>query len=241
MFFRRVVSVVMLSWKRPDNVARIVAALRRNALVDDVLVWHSHPEAPLPELEPDADLALVRTSRDLGMNARWAASVLARHDAVLMQDDDVLLSDAALRRLYEAWWHDPDVIHAIWGRNPDASGAYQFEDAAAAEAEIALTRALIFHRRHAGAFLELRERLDPAIARLAERDGEDIVFSYAVMARTGRRQRIHDLRGEVRSLPQPHAIGDAPDHRAVRTRVVRACREALGLAPAPARPDPRAG
>jgi hypothetical protein len=230
MLFRRVISVVMLSWKRPDNVARIVTALRRSPLVDDILVWNNNPDEPLAALAPDADLAVVRSSRDLGMNTRWAGAALARHEAVLMQDDDVVLSEAALRALHDAWWHDPDVLHGLWGRNPNRDGEYDYEDAEG-DAEIALTRALLFHRRHAAAALELRDRLAPEIARLAERDGEDVVFSYGVFTRTGRRQRIHaGLRSQVRPLPQPHAIGDTPGHRELRTRVMRACREAVGLA-----------
>jgi hypothetical protein len=236
MFFRRCLSAVMLSFRRPANVERIVASLRRSELVDDILVWNNAVDEPLAGLHPDADLALVRSSRDLGMHTRWAASLLARQEAVLMQDDDVLLEPPALRALFDAWWRDPDVIHAVWGRNPGPRGEYAAEDAEG-EAEIALTRAMVFHRRHAGAALELAACLEPGVARLAERDGEDILFSYGVMRRTGRRQRVHRLEHALRRLPQPHAIGDRPDHFAVRSELMRACRAALGIPGAAAQAD----
>ncbi len=42
-----VISVVMLSYKRPENVSTIVNELKKNKLIGEIIVWNNNPEEPL--------------------------------------------------------------------------------------------------------------------------------------------------------------------------------------------------
>ena len=86
-------SAVLLNWKRPQNVERIVAGLNASGLVDEIIVFDNSPACKLPVL---AGCTLIQADRDLGLYTRFAAGCLARNEAVLFQDDDLLFDVAAV-------------------------------------------------------------------------------------------------------------------------------------------------
>jgi hypothetical protein len=219
---RRRLSAVMLSWKRPDNVRRIVDAWQADGLVDDAIVWNNNPGTTLTH--PWA--TVVNASHDLGLYTRFAAVALARHRAVLVQDDDVLLPASTVAALHDRWRRQPRVLHGLFGRGALPDGSYGRHVVAGERAPVVLTRALLTHRDHAGRFLaaaghfaEVQRHSSP------QGNGEDIIFSFVARAVTGRRHWIHDLPHE--ELPAPDAIHqrDWADHLAHRTRVLHAAQE----------------
>lgn len=216
---------VVLNWKRPDNVARIVASWRESGLIDEAIVWNNNPDA---WLALDGWARVVNTSHNHGLYTRFAAACLSTNECVLIQDDDVIVPTDSIAALRHAWRRDPDVLHGVFGRLPDAFGLYTVRDAPEGEVPIVLTRALLTHRRHAADFFVFA----PALASVQrdarpEGNGEDIIFSYAVMRRSGRLNRVHAV--PVVELPDPHAINllDRDDHLAHRTRLMRACQGQL--------------
>lgn len=229
------ISGVVLSWNRPDNVARIIAGWRESGAIDEAIVWNNNPEVPLAL---DGWARVINASHDLGLYTRFAAACLARNECVLIQDDDLSLPTKSITTLREAWRRDPDILHGIFGRIPDALGRYQIEDRFDSSVPIVLTRALLAHRRHAARFFEFAAAFE-ALQRDGQPygHGEDIIFSYAVMGLSGRLNRVH--RVPVVELPSPDAINlrNRGEHLSHRTRVMRACIAELLAAPPGARPE----
>ena len=214
------VSAVILNWKRPANVIRIVSALQQTSLVSEVIVWNNNPAAPFHH----AGAKIVNACQDLGLYTRFAAACLVQNEAVLIQDDDLELPAESLGRLYEAWRAEPDVIHGIFGRKPRSDGSYAVNIRGNADSPIVLTRALIVHRRYAAEFFRVAPRFSELQRRgLPVGNGEDIIFSYMVRHQSGRMNRTHDV--PVIDLPAPHPIHgrDSRAHVAHRTRLLRAC------------------
>jgi len=212
---------VMLNWRRPGNVARILAGWRAGRLVTEAIVWNNNPAAPLPRHDW---ASVIQSPRNMGLYPRFAVALLARHDCVLIQDDDLELPDETLEALHEAWQRDPEVIHGIFGREPKPDGSYARPLRGDKEAPIVLTRALIVRREYMADFFHLAYR--PEIIEVQRRsrppgNGEDILLSYAVRLATGRLNRLHGL--PVRELPAPHAIESLPGHWPHRTRLLRTC------------------
>lgn len=230
------VSAVVLSWRRPDNVRRIVDGWRADGLVDEAIVWNNNPDAPFTH-----DWAtVVNSSSDLGLYTRFAAVALARHPAVLVQDDDLLLPSATLAGLLEAWSAQPRILHGLFGRGARPDGSYGRAIRGDATAPIVLTRALVTHQRHAARFFHAAPHFaDVQATSSPYGNGEDIIFSYAVRRWSGRRHRVHDLPCE--ELPADHAIHgrDWPAHVAHRTRLMQACEAWLDAPPTPPRPAVR--
>jgi len=212
-------SVVILNWKRPDNLARIVIDLQRSGLTDDLLVWNNNSASPL-KLE---QASVINASRDMGLYTRFAAACLARHEAVLIQDDDLVVPLDSLRYLYNAWMREPDILHGIFGRAAKPDGSYARDIRGDSEAPIILTRALIAHRSHAAQFfVHLPEFMHLLQMGCPVGNGEDIVFSYVARRTAGRLHRVHRL--TVEELPAPDPIHGRHwlRHVAHRTAVMQA-------------------
>jgi UDP:flavonoid glycosyltransferase YjiC (YdhE family) len=217
-------TAVILNWARPENVLRIVNAWQSGGQVAEAIVWNNCADRALTH-----DWArTINAGQDMGLYSRFAAACLARHDAVLIQDDDLELPAPSLAALIEAWRADPDIIHGVFGRAPKPDGSYARRINGDAEAPIILTRALIVHRRHLSRFFAVAPSFE-AVQRHAKPsgNGEDILFSYVVRQASGRLHRTHAV--AVNELPAPDPIhrrnGDA--HQAHRTRMLRGCEDWL--------------
>lgn len=212
---------VLLNWKRPDNVSRILVSWQAAGLAEGI-VWNNNPRKQLPT-HPWA--RVINTRSDLGLYTRFAAACLARTDCVLFQDDDIELPSISLRRLYAFWKHRPELLHGVFWRKPKDDGSYAIFGKGEQETPIVLTRVLMAHRRYAAAFFIQA----PRFARIQQGsepfgNGEDIIFSYvARLGNQGRLHRTHDL--PLTELPAPHGIHHRrlKQHMAHRTRVLRAC------------------
>jgi hypothetical protein len=223
---------VILNWKRPLNVERILHGWRVGGLVAEAIVWNNNPDAPFRH-----DWAkVVNAGQDLGLYTRFAAACLAQHACVLIQDDDLELPTDSLRQLYAAWQRDPEVLHGIFGRGPKPDGSYAQNLLGDMEVPIVLTRMLLASRHYAAQFFEVAPTFDRI-----QRDGspigngEDILFSYVVRRESGSLNRVHRI--PVHELPAPHSIHIRyrNAHVAHRTRLMRACEEWLSGMPHQAR------
>jgi hypothetical protein len=218
---------VLLNWKRPANVARILAGWHADGIITQAIVWNNNtdPQFALPASLP---AKVIHAEQDLGLYTRFVAACLAKHECVLIQDDDLELSVESVRRLHEAWRRDPDILHGVFGRAPKRDGSYAQNIQGNADAPVVLTRVLLSHRRYASEFFQVAPVFDEI-----QRDGrpvgngEDIIFSYVARRASGRLNRVHDI--PVHELPAPHAIHGRnwAAHVAHRTRLLRACEDWL--------------
>jgi hypothetical protein len=214
------VTGVILNWKRPTNVARILSAWQASGIVTEAIVWNNNPAATFRHQWAN----VINAALDMGLYTRFAAACLARNDCVLIQDDDLELPSESLRELVDAWHDDADIIHGVFGRAPKPDGSYARNIGGDTESPIVLTRVLVAHRRYASRFFEVA----PAFADVQQEgkpagNGEDIIFSYVALSESGRLNRVH--RVAVNELPAPHSIHGRnwKGHVAHRTRLLRAC------------------
>jgi hypothetical protein len=225
---------VLLNWKRPRNVRKIVAGWQAAGLAQGI-VWNNNPDAQLPA-HPWAQV--INTRSDMGLYTRFAAACLAHYDCVLIQDDDIALPPDSIRRLFAFWKKEPSILHGIFWRKPNSDGSYALFGKGDEETPIVLTRILMTRRLYAADFFhhlpwfaEIQKSSQPF------GNGEDIIFSYiARLGAHGRLHQTHDL--PVMELPAPHPIhqSDPQRHVAHRTKLLRACEHWLGEMQIPASP-----
>lgn len=212
---------VILNWKRPANVERIVKGWLTGGLVTEAIIWNNNPDAPLANI---TGAKVINAGQDLGLYTRFAAACLAQHECILIQDDDLELPRSALESLFAAWQADPAVIHGVFGRTPKPDGSYARNVQGDAEVPIVLTRVLLAHRRYAANFFEVAPHFaDIQSGGKPQGNGEDILFSYTAHRESGRLNRVH--RVAVTELPAPHSIHGRnwQAHLNHRTRLLRAC------------------
>lgn len=213
---------VLLNWKRPNNVRRILASWRAGGVVTAAIVFSNN--GPVK----DGWATVIQANRDCGLYSRFAAALLAKTNCVLWQDDDLLLPTMTLHKLSCEYLTYPDVLHGVFGRAPGKDGGYSGTNARGL-VPVVLTRVVMGHRRHAVNFFRYADQwatvqLDGAPGGLPH---DDILFSYgAVHTNHGRLNRVHAL--PVEELPAPHAIHARhgwDSHAAYRDKLMRTYEE----------------
>jgi len=215
-------TAIVLNWKRPQNMPRILDSLRQSELIFEIIVWNNNPDRVFTASD---DIVVINTNRDLGLNTRFAAALLAKQDAILFIDDDIVLSPEKINRLYLHWQESPEVCHAAFGRRC-GSGPYNKIDAWG-EVDVVLTKAVIVNRSICLRAAVNTLLLDDLPGR-PKGNGEDILLSYTAMAASGKLNQAHNLM--INQEPQDPKIAISkrePTHVEHRTKVLERCRSLL--------------
>ncbi|THD72496.1 MAG: hypothetical protein E7813_03790, partial [Bradyrhizobium sp.] len=100
-------SAILLSWRRPENIARIVAELRTWKRIGEIMVWNNNPDQNLTL--PGA--TIINSGRNFGCLARYGLVALADNDTIWFQDDDLLVSEAQFEKLFASYLKDAGRIY----------------------------------------------------------------------------------------------------------------------------------
>ena len=102
-----VISAVLLTWRRPENVRHIVTQLAALEFIGEILVWRNDPSVPLQLDSPKA--RILDSPENLICLGRFVAAAQATFPIVYVQDDDVLVHDVP--ELLRQFLADPARIH----------------------------------------------------------------------------------------------------------------------------------
>ena len=164
---RNHVTAILLSWKRPQNISRIVHELKRSPRVSEILLWNNDPENDL-ELP---GVKVVNSPQNYHCLARYCMVPLAENNQIWFQDDDLLIRPEQLEIIHSAYTRDPARIYGVAGRNI-VNGLYS-ADLVHGECEIVLGQAMLFHRSL------LHFAFEPLGFIPADVTEDDIIFSLA--------------------------------------------------------------
>lgn len=229
------VTVVLLHWNRLENLTRrIIPLYMAMDLVAEILVVNNNA-ADRGKICSGDKVQVIEATRDLGLDSRFAAALMAKTEAVLIQDDDLALPRQSMEALYQAWLADGERLHGCFGRVPTAENRYAYlMDQVNAFVPIVLTRVLLAGRALVPLFFSAREHRAIKSARAGyakfgtnPENGEDIIFSYAVARRFGKEHRIHQL--DVMELPTGAGAlsKDLGSFWAHRTEIMRAAQQLI--------------
>jgi len=192
--------IVLLSYRRAENIAPLVHSYLRCGWVGTVVVCNNNPEVDLaPQLgEGLPNVRLIQRPRRTrqGIRLALAAELAAEHPYLATIDDDIFFTPDQLRALFDALVDDPECVHGFQGerlprpgerptwmfKNYDYVLGYQGDDS---EVEH-LTNAYFFTREQATRAVSLAK--EHGMGELEDLgNGEDILLSAS-----GRRKpRIH--------------------------------------------------
>jgi hypothetical protein len=158
------VSAILLSWKRPTNIPRIINEILSVPFVKEVIVWNNNPKIQLDF----SNCKVINSSYNFMPFARYCAAILASEKTVLFQDDDVLFPKRSIEHAYNEYLKDRGRIYGMNGRNLD-NGKYNL-NSVIGECDIVLGQFMIFSK-------ELLASVFQNILRLMPFDrGDDIAF-----------------------------------------------------------------
>lgn len=230
------ISVISLHWDRTENTHKIIESLKGSDLVDDVIVWNNNHKKVFHSNYPW--VRVVNTSCDFGMETRYIAALLAKNDTILFIDDDNLLPQESIAKLYDAWLQEPDIIHTLDGRQPGVGNTYSSSRITSPmlpggyrESPMSLTRCTMISKKYMSKYFEvvskIREGLEE-VKSLPPMPNEDIIMSYVVMAETGKLQKVHYFPRE--ELPYGcNSICQRSGHMELRTQTMRKCHKYAGV------------
>ena len=182
--------VILLNYKRPQNLPRIVSACLRSDHLPVVYVLDNASDdslgVALEELRerwPAArELLHYRPLRaNRGSGERYSFAATLDYDAFLCIDDDIFLTPAQIDALFDAYAADTRCIHGIWGERMTIRNREIFMLNAVHGRE---TRVLIVNRVYAFG-RQQAQRACELLAELGYGDwlelgpGSDIVLSYS--------------------------------------------------------------
>jgi hypothetical protein len=191
-------AVVLLSYRRPQNIEWLVRGYLKCDFVTRVIVSNNNPDVDLTHYlrldDPRIELIQQPVRTRQGMRFSLAAERGADDPYLISPDDDIFLYPSQIETLFRGLVAEPAVPHGIRGevwRKPGSPIAYPFDPTAVGDGWVEhLTGYYAFTAEQARRCLEIYSALgwnDPN----AIGNGEDIVLSFS----GADRPRIHDIGG----------------------------------------------
>jgi len=215
------VTLVMLSWKRIDNLIAAIEEEFDGTLVSEVIVWNNNPEEDLTGRLP-ANVRLIQTNEDFGMRTRFGAALFAHNDCILLHDDDLIIPSSSIQTLHNHWKDTPEVMHGIFGATPRGDNTYGSE-VSDGVAEMVIGRCMMLHRQYCADFFTMEREMPAQEDHSAPKGQEDILMSYFVADQAGRHNKIHSL--PIQELLSNESICERPGHYEQRTEFMQMCQE----------------
>jgi len=233
------ISVVVPNWGRAYNLKRLVLpVLEQCDCVDEIIITHGRRDTAF-----DYESARCRIvhrlddgdiNRRHGLARRFVAAAAARNDTVLSLDDDIVIPESSLLALHEHYLRDPDIIHSLYGRDPDRRHRY-CDLVRNGAVTYALTGAALLPKRLADAFFEHAPLVEALVREHSEPlwNGEDLFMSLVAIKRNRRLNRAYALpRIELRvdGDGAAAAVSGGAAHLAWRSMLSQRAIRALGVA-----------
>jgi hypothetical protein len=222
---KKKMTFIIMNWKRPQMVSILVERYSTYSAIGDVVIWNNNPECSF-DVGKYGNVKVVTCKHDAGLDSRWAAGVLADQEHLLIHDDDLMLSEAALSLLFRKYLRQPHLCHGIAGRN--LHDHYNVMDAFG-RVDVVLTTCLIINRRYVRDYFE-RVALFDNLRNYGCGNGEDIVMNYVVRSITGEKNKAYPipyLNAGKDSAVSRHSVSRRPGHLSVRNEIARRCIELL--------------
>ncbi len=229
------ISAVILNWERPYNLKHIILPLLEQcSQIDEIIISHGKLDTAF-DYESERCRMVHRhdygdVNRQYGMARRFLAYEDATNEVILSLDDDIVIPESSLSALHDEFVSDPEVIHSLYGRNPDRRLRY-CDHMRFGEVTYALPNAALLPKRLGDLFFEYAPLVDGLAKHWPFWSVEDLFMSLVAIKTNRRPNRAHPLpRIDLRNGPRgvgPRAISETPGHLEDRSRFSRRAISAL--------------
>jgi len=111
-------TIVLLSYKRPQNIEPLVRSALKCSFVAKVIVCNNNPDVRMESWVgvSDSRLVLLNQKKNLGPGYRFDIAIREPGDYFCFIDDDVFLYPEQIRKLFAYLLEDPSVPHGARGQ-----------------------------------------------------------------------------------------------------------------------------
>lgn len=194
------VCAILLSYKRPQNMDRIIRNALESKYIDKIILSNNNPEVNLTEwlsLE-EYDIELINQPVPTLYTKRWEIASERDYPFFFCPDDDLFLTAEQIDYVLEALFTNPAVPHGIAGQIKCFRQGKPFldSDVVRVDSEVdVLNRCYFFSKAHIETTLRLAKEVGYSNINEA-RYMEDGLMSFSGASRP----LIHDV-GELASCP----------------------------------------
>lgn len=174
-------TVILLNWKRPNNVITIVNGLQQYSFIEEIIVSNGHPKNQLlfKHLNKVKCYNDSKLNSIYGLDLRFLRGLNAKTNKLIILDDDLLIDCNNLTKLVTVYENNPTRIVGFEGRNMDGDGHYYKAPKNSTICDIVLTRLLVCDKELCNLFFKCK----PIVENLYKEgvpygNGEDILFSF---------------------------------------------------------------
>jgi hypothetical protein len=222
----------MMSWQRPENINRILAAYQEYQNIEEIIIWNNNAQFYVSNLNL-SKVKVINCSNDFGLNTRFMGALLAINRCIIVNDDDLLLSESNINNLIKHFENDYTRIYSYEGRIPQdgqytcAIGPGRIEDIdKPTEVEIALTRATCLDRLYAAEYFKWVDVVFYDVN--INLYGEDIMMSYLASHLSGKKPLVLPIPDKAGYIELPSSLdiklSTRPNFIEQRTNLIKRCK-----------------
>lgn len=224
------ISVVILNWKRPDNIVdHILPKLVNYKLVSEIIISHGNSKTyfQTPEFNIVKHYQDEKLNTNLGVALRFLRSCDAKNDCILIIDDDMLPSENYVNRMYKEYKKNPNVVIGSEKRYVSASKGYSVKSFSPDDQQIVLTQILMTNKTMCKNFMNEKSKMnDFALKAKPVWNGEDILFNLIYIKNYNKTPIYLKPNGDdVTKLKTNNAISSDAGHYEYREQFSKAALE----------------
>jgi hypothetical protein len=206
-------SLIILNFKRPDNVIKIINNIKTFKYIDEIIVSNGKLDTAI-RLN-DEKIVIYDDYNTINniysLDRRFICGLRAKNDNIIIIDDDIYITEDELYKLVTEYNKNTKRIVGKWGRNLN-KGEYEYKDING-ETDIVLTKLLICKRNLCSLFFICKPLIETIYKNgVPYGNGEDIFFSFIVSIYYNNKHYCNtDI--NAKELPQMAvAVGSNPGH-----------------------------
>lgn len=202
----RKITLILLNWKRPRNASQIINTYLPFRRINEIILWNNNPEC---KFKIHHRKIKYFESQNHFTISRYAAAFFASNGDIMFHDDDLILKEEQIERLFEAHLEHPHSIVGCFGRNLK-NGVY-VKEYSFGKVDVVLGRVMLFQRTLMSNFIKNCPPFHGALE-------DDILFC---LSQTEKPIAINV--GAVKELPKRYALSKRPYHLNRRQEMVEYC------------------
>ncbi|MEE1676086.1 hypothetical protein SNR37_001413 [Agarivorans aestuarii] len=112
------VCAVLLSYKRPQNMDKIIRRILDSKYIDKIVLSNNNPEVCIEEWLnlDDYEVEIINQPIPTLYTMRWQVASEQQHDFFFCPDDDLYLTGSQIDQLIEELFANPSVPHGVVGQ-----------------------------------------------------------------------------------------------------------------------------
>jgi hypothetical protein len=225
-FFAIMISLLINTIRRHDNLLTLLNTQLEYRVIDEVIVMNNGLNTNIID---HPKLKIVNPSWDIGLRSRWILGALAKNNCLVVQDDDLIVSEDVVNTLYGHFLLDNDKTYGVYGRRLDPLGRYVTQQFYSGYVDIVLTRIACLNKRLIPFLLEAEQHILPSRYPTAQEwPGDDILLSYVSTSIYNKQPfAIPIAERNMVELPSEDGLHKEPGFIDKRQAIINLCREKL--------------